>query len=185
MEKVEFNRPSHFQYLCMIIRTLFSYSFFRHTAYLFSYFVINFARGRRILNVGKKSKIHPTVILREAERISIGENCLLNHNNVLQAGRKNAVISIGNFVHTGPGVMMFAYNHSTDDINTPSIKQDYYDGDIVIQDDVWIGAGSIILANVTIGKGAVIAAGSVVNKNVPEYAVVGGVPIKILKYRNK
>ena len=80
--------------------------------------------------------------------------------------------------------MMFAYNHGFDDINIPSIQQDYYDADIIIGDDVWIGAGTIILAGVHIGNGCVIAAGAVVNKDVPDYAIVGGVPAKVLKYRN-
>lgn len=56
-------------------------------------------------------------------------------------------------------------------------------GDIVIHDDVWIGHGSIILSGVTIGQGAVIAAGSVVNKDVPSYSIVGGVPAHVIKYR--
>jgi len=54
---------------------------------------------------------------------------------------------------------------------------------IVIEDDVWIGHGVIVLSNVTIGRGAVIAAGSVVNKDVPPYGIVGGVPAKVLKMR--
>lgn len=56
-------------------------------------------------------------------------------------------------------------------------------GNIVVDDDVWIGENAMILSGVHIGQGAVIAAGAVVNKDVPPYAVVGGVPAKILKYR--
>ncbi|MGN1313974.1 MAG: CatB-related O-acetyltransferase [Lachnospiraceae bacterium] len=56
-------------------------------------------------------------------------------------------------------------------------------GDIIVDDDVWIGCRAMILSGVHIGQGAVIAAGSVVNKDVPPYAVVGGVPAKIMKYR--
>lgn len=183
LEQVSFDRPSRVEYFFGILRTIFSLSFIKHLADLFAYFVVNFSRGRRLATVGKKTKLHPTVLLREAERIIIGDYCLINHNNVLQAGKKNAFIKIGNYVHTGPGVMMFAYNHSFDDLNVPSITQDYYDGEILVGDDVWIGAGTIILPGVTIGTGAVIAAGSVVNKDVPPYAVAGGVPARVLKMR--
>ena len=56
-------------------------------------------------------------------------------------------------------------------------------GDIVIDDDVWIGYGATIMSGVHIGQGAVVAAGAVVTKDVPPYAIVGGVPAKIIKYR--
>lgn len=56
-------------------------------------------------------------------------------------------------------------------------------GDIIIADDVWIGYGATIMSGVHIGQGAVIAAGAVVTKNVPPYAIVGGVPAKLIKYR--
>ena len=56
-------------------------------------------------------------------------------------------------------------------------------GDIIIDDDVWIGQGAIVLSGVHIGQGAVVAAGAVVCKDIPPYAVVGGVPAKIIKYR--
>jgi len=56
-------------------------------------------------------------------------------------------------------------------------------GDIVVDDDVWIGYGATIMSGVHIGQGAVIAAGAVVTKDVPPYAIVGGVPAKIIKYR--
>lgn len=56
-------------------------------------------------------------------------------------------------------------------------------GDIKIDDDVWIGYGVIIMSGVHIGQGAIVAAGSVVTKDVPPYAIVGGIPAKIIKYR--
>lgn len=56
-------------------------------------------------------------------------------------------------------------------------------GDIIVDDDVWIGYGATILSGVHVGQGAVIAAGAVVTKDVPPYAVVGGVPAKVIKYR--
>ena len=54
---------------------------------------------------------------------------------------------------------------------------------VIIGDDVWIGARVIILKGVYVGKGAVIAAGAILTKDVPEYAIVGGVPAKVIKYR--
>jgi acetyltransferase-like isoleucine patch superfamily enzyme len=56
-------------------------------------------------------------------------------------------------------------------------------GDIVIGNDVWIGTGATILSGVHIGHGAVVAAGAIVTKNVPDYAIVGGAPAKVIKYR--
>ncbi len=54
---------------------------------------------------------------------------------------------------------------------------------VVVEDDVWIGHGAIILSGVTIGKGSVVAAGSVVNKDIPPYSIVGGIPARVLKKR--
>ncbi|MGO4930979.1 DapH/DapD/GlmU-related protein [Streptococcus alactolyticus] len=63
--------------------------------------------------------------------------------------------------------------------NTEAISK----GDIVVDDDVWIGYGATIMSGVHIGQGAVVAAGAVVTKDVPPYAIVGGVPAKVIKYR--
>jgi acetyltransferase-like isoleucine patch superfamily enzyme len=182
-QKVEFDRPSKIKYLFSIVATVFSLTFIKQCFSLFAYFIVNYVWGRKKASIGKGTKVHPTVIMRQSERIVIGKGSLINHNNVLQAGKKTGKILIGNYVHTGANVMMFAFNHSIDDIETPSVLQDYYDADVVIEDDVWVGAGSVILAGVTIGKGSVIAAGSVVNKDVEPYSIVGGVPAKLLKMR--
>lgn len=68
----------------------------------------------------------------------------------------------------------------------PNVPEDLVEyKPITIGDDVWIGTGAMIMDGVTIADHAVIAAGAVVTKNVPQYAIVGGVPAKILKFRNK
>jgi len=59
----------------------------------------------------------------------------------------------------------------------------YSKGDIVIKNDVWIGANCTLIDGLTIGNGAVVAAGSVVTKDVPPYAIVGGNPAKLIRYR--
>lgn len=171
------------QYLFDIFKSCFSFSGFRYWFSLWAYIVVNFLVGRRKAKIGKDSNIHPTVILRQGERIEIGDHCLLNHNNVLQAGKEFGKIKIGNYVHTGANVMMFAFNHSIDDVDIPSKLQDYYDADITIEDDVWIGAGSVIVAGVTIGKGCVIGSNSVVTKDIPPYTIAAGVPAKVIRSR--
>lgn len=94
-------------------------------------------------------------------------------------------VIIGNDVMMGPHVIVMTQNHKFDTKDIPMRLQGYFPFQkVVIRDDVWIGTRAIILPGVTIGKGAVIGAGAVVTKDVPDYAIVGGVPAKILKYRD-
>ncbi len=102
-------------------------------------------------------------------------------------------LQIGHFCSIAPNVAFIAgADHYTDRISTFPFLTKYVDGntleglskgDIIVEDDVWLGYGATILSGVHIGQGAVIAAGSVVAKDVPPYAIVGGVPAKIIKYR--
>ena len=102
-------------------------------------------------------------------------------------------LKIGNFCSIA-GDVMFILNadHSTSTISTFPFKakclftgelEAASKGDIIIDDDVWIGYGATIMSGVHISQGAVIAAGAVVTKDVPPYAIVGGVPAKVIKYR--
>lgn len=180
-KKVRFDRPSRFDYLKTLPGT--SLLFIKQACSLIFYFYVNYVLGRKRAKIGRDSKIHPTVILRQAERITIGKNCLINHNNVLQAGKGLGSISIGNYVQTGPNVSMFAFNHGMELDGTPMIDQDYLDADIIIDDDVWVGAGSVITAGVRIGKGSIIAAGSVVTRDIDPNVIAGGVPAKKIRER--
>lgn len=184
MEEVVYKKPSKVKYILDIIKSFYTLYIFKFIFKHFAFYLINNVVGKQKAKIGKYNKIHPTSIFRQGERISIGNNCLINHNNVLQAGKVYGKIIIGNHVMTGPNVMMFAFNHCTLLNGVPMINQNYIEGNIIIEDDVWIGAGSVILAGVRIGKGAVIASNAVVNKDVPANTIVGGVPAKILKYRN-
>jgi acetyltransferase-like isoleucine patch superfamily enzyme len=113
-------------------------------------------------------------------------------------GRENGILRIGKFCSIAAGVEVFlGGNHRPDWIamypfNTlrgkwPKAKniggQPTTKGDVVIGNDVWLGAGCTIMSGVTIGDGAVVAARSVVTKDVPPFAIVGGNPSKVLKMR--
>lgn len=111
--------------------------------------------------------------------ISIGNNSGLGINCKVRGP-----LTIGNDVMMGPDVMIFTSNHETSRIDTPMRLQGSAKiKPVTIGDDVWIGARVIILPGVTIGQGAILAANAVVTKDVPEYAVVGGNPAKLIKFR--
>lgn len=82
-----------------------------------------------------------------------------------------------------PNVAIIATNHNIARTDIPMNLQGSVDKEIYIEDDVWIGYGSIILLGVKIAKGSVIGAGSVVTKNVETFTVISGNPAKIIKKR--
>lgn len=101
-------------------------------------------------------------------------------------------LKIGHYCSIAPNVaFLLSAEHSIDRISSYPFRvkmagaplEGISKGDIVVGDDVWVGYGTTIMSGVRIGQGAVIAAGAVVTKDVPPYAVVGGVPAKVLKYR--
>lgn len=93
--------------------------------------------------------------------------------------------TIGNYVMMGEDCTIITRNHSFDRTDIPMMEQGFAEEKpVVIGNDVWIGDRVTILPGVKIGDGSIVAAGSVVTHNVPAYAIVGGVPAKVLKFRN-
>jgi len=93
-------------------------------------------------------------------------------------------IEIGENVLMGPCVNLFAENHNYGQVDRPIKEQGVTREPIIVEDDCWLASGSTILAGVRVGKGAVVAAGAVVTKDVPPYAIAGGVPAKVLGWRD-
>lgn len=93
-------------------------------------------------------------------------------------------VKVGNDIMFAQNIVVSGLNHGYRDINLPPSLQPVETKPIVIEDNVWIGANSVITAGVTVGKHCVIAAGSVVTKSIPPYSVAGGNPAKILRKYN-
>lgn len=130
-------------------------------------------------NCGKNVNIEHGAFFASGMGISIGDNSGIGLNC-----RVAGPLSIGDDVMMAPNVTIVTQNHKISDLNVPMRLQTAPKQKVTICDDVWIGTNVIILPGVTIGKGSVIAGGAVVTKDVEEYAIVGGNPAKVIKYRN-
>jgi acetyltransferase-like isoleucine patch superfamily enzyme len=108
------------------------------------------------------------------KHIKIGKNVFINHAcSFLDMGG----ITMEDNVQIGPRVNITTENHSID----PSKRKDLDLKPVLIKRNAWIGAGATILPGVTIGENSIVAAGAVVNKDVPDNMIVGGVPAKVLR----
>ncbi len=144
----------------------------------------------------KWHKLHPdsdTIPMTpfDFSRVSVGKESY-GELNVIDFGTEHC-LKIKNYVSIAQNVtFILDAEHYTNRISTFPFKvktikiqstEAFGKGDIIVEDDVWIGYGAVIMSGVTIKQGAVIAAGSVVVKDVPAYSIVGGAPAKIIKYR--
>ncbi|WP_051989363.1 CatB-related O-acetyltransferase [Halobacillus sp. BAB-2008] len=138
------------------------------------------------------------------ERCSINAYTRISHSEVgryTYTARNCNIMNgkIGSFCSIGPGCQIGLGSHPSHFVSTSPIfystagqlngetwvDQDYYEefAPVTIQDNVWLGAHTIVLDGVTIGEGAIVAAGAVVTKDVPAYSIAGGVPAKVIRYR--
>ena len=144
-----------------------------------AYLVTDHLEPWSLMQVGPRCEIHPSVTFREGQNIVIGERIRIQPFSCLWAS-PNAKIIVGDGTGLGPGTMIFSSNHQYVP-GKPYIDQPYNERDVIIGRNVWVGARCVILPGVRIGDNAVIAAGSVVNRDVAEATLVGGVPAKLLK----
>lgn len=167
--------------------------------------LLSWTKGRRYFQKsGRNIQIREKVSfeLTDNAYMEIGNDCVIREYSYFQLTKPNPKLFIGNGVVIGRYCMITVKDTVTIGDNTiigafvqiidhshtfrlgGTIKdQEAKIDPVFIGDDVWIGAGSKILCGVTVGRGAVIGANAVVTKDVPENAIVGGVPARILKYR--
>jgi acetyltransferase-like isoleucine patch superfamily enzyme len=125
------------------------------------------------------------------EKVAVGKKTY-GGLNVTDFSPTDTKLLIGNYCSISPGVrFLLGGEHQINSISTYPFKVlrfgSAYEagskGDIIVGDDVWIGTNAIICSGVKIGQGAIVAAGTVVTKDVEPYAIVGGNPAKVIKYR--
>nr|MBC7244122.1 acyltransferase [Chloroflexota bacterium] len=116
--------------------------------------------------------------------VMIGDNTHIQASCNIKGFLKSVII--GHNVQIAPHCAFSPYEHNFEDryrpINAQGIRSA---GDIVLEDDVWLGLGVKVLEGVRIGKGAVIGAGAVVTKDIPEYAIAVGVPARVIRWRGE
>lgn len=183
-----------FYYLELFIKAVFNHS------YVSPFSKITYAKN---IKLGKNVYISPSSILTADPRgrIILGNDCTIKRYAVLdiyhgsiRMGNDCSVnsfcylggyggIKIGSGVRIAPGAKIYAFEHIYDKTDIPIYKQGIEPKKVVIEDDVWIGSNAIITGGITIGQGSIVAAGAVVTKSVERYAIVAGVPAKIIKRR--
>ena len=128
---------------------------------------------------GKNVNIQKKAIF--SSRCEIGDNSGIGMNSHLYGK-----VVIGDNVMMGPECIIYTQNHAFDRTDIPMCLQGFQEEKtVIIGNDVWIGGRVIILPGVHIGNGCIIGAGAVVTKDVPDYAIVGGNPAKIIKTRQE
>lgn len=136
------------------------------------YFLFSRCIKRCGINVKVDKNVYISPYVELGDNVRISENCKI---------RKNTFI--GDNVLIGPGVHILTATHNFEKIDLPICQQGSTQYYVKIGNDVWIGTNSIILPRVTVGSHAIIAAGAIVTKDIPDYAIVGGNPAKIIKMR--
>ncbi len=138
-------------------------------------------RPAEFVQIGDHSKIRRGAQIHAmGGSVTIGAHCSVNPLCVLYG---TGGLAIGDYVRIAAHTVIVPSMHKFDRLDLPIHEQGSTADGIVIEDDVWIGAGVCVLDGVRIGTGAVVAAGAVVVKDVPPRTIVGGVPARVLRQR--
>ncbi len=139
-----------------------------------------FARIRRKLHSYGSVTVNGPFHISSTAVVDLGNH--VNINGLHISGRGG--VKIGNYFHSGTGINIMLGSHDYDHGDAIPYGKQYAAKNVEIGDFVWLGTNCSICGNVTIGEGAIVAYGANVVKDVPPYAIVGGNPAKVIKYRD-
>ncbi|OQX96825.1 MAG: hypothetical protein B6I20_13965 [Bacteroidetes bacterium 4572_117] len=164
-----------------VLRNIFTVSFFRQSFDFIAELALENAYALRVMDRGDATPISASARFNHPENIKIGDRTNINRNCMIWAG-DNVKVIIGKDCLTGPGVTIIASKYN---VKGRDIIRSYpaFERDVIIGNDVWLGANVVVLPGVKIGDGAIVGAGSVVTKNIEPYTIVTGVPAIKLKNR--
>ncbi len=153
-------------------------------------------------SIGPDCVFEPGVLVFHPENITLGRNVYVGHQAILKGYYRNEMrigdqtwigqqcffhaaggITLGARVGIGPGVKILTSVHSEAGRGVPVLFSPVETAPVVVDDDADLGINSVILPGVTVGRGAIVGAGAVVTEDVPPFAVVAGVPARVLRYR--
>ncbi|MEZ4736141.1 MAG: acyltransferase [Caldilineaceae bacterium] len=169
-------------YLWEVVRYTCSRHFLVALAYRFAYYIHEQVAWRASIHAERDARIHATASIRNAQNVYVGKNSHINHSCCIWAG-ENSQIILGDNLLMGPGVCLFSGNHGMVK-GQPMTFQERREASIIIGDDVWLGAHSVITAGTHIANGVIVAAGAVVTRSITqEDVIVAGIPAKIIGER--
>lgn len=142
--------------------------------------ISTFLLKRQLVSFGNNIGAANIPQIARTAKVTVGHNCGFNGIKITGLGG----VKIGSYFHSGTNVKIMLGSHDYEYGDKIPYGSHFTQKNVVIDDFVWIGSDVIICGNVHVGEGAIIAIGSVVVKDVPAYAIVGGNPAKLIKYRN-
>jgi acetyltransferase-like isoleucine patch superfamily enzyme len=157
----------------------------------------------QLQRIGRSVIIEPGVLIFHPENVELGDNVYIGHYTIVKGYYRGRMVIgsgtwigqqcffhsagdliVGKNVGIGPGVKIITSYHAEEGISKPILHSRIEFASVVIEDDADIGVGAIILPGVTVSKGAKVGAGAVVTRDVPAYAIVAGVPARVMRMRN-
>ena len=172
-------RPKIIRYACYFLYA----ALFRFTPEIYRPYSLFFPAIRRLLvlifaeRCGRNLRVKHNADI--SPHIEIGDDSELGQNCVIYGG-----VTLGSNVLMGPGVRIITRNHRFSDPSIPIRIQGETFAPVKIGDDVWLGANVVILPGVEIGAHAIVGAGAIVTRSIPAWAIAGGNPAKVIKFRD-